>query len=152
MFGVMTGTISTTRLSTPLVPRGLCGAVQRNEPTKVKSPGHGLADMSQIPTESNLDIKPGTYLLTVSEHHNQAFSCQQSTTSIFHTYLKFFTSNIHLITTSITMKFTSTLALTAALVAGASAKLHQFGLCYYGPTTAVSAHHACYNDSCSTSS
>lgn len=44
IFGVMTGTTCTTRLSTPLVPRGVCGAVQRNEPTKVKSPGQGLAD------------------------------------------------------------------------------------------------------------
>lgn len=36
------------------------------------------------------------------------------------------------------MRFSSTLAITAALVAGAVADLHNYGLCYYGTSTTVS--------------
>lgn len=47
VFGVMTVCIGKTRLSDSMVPRGVCGAAQRNEPAKVKTPGQGLADTSR---------------------------------------------------------------------------------------------------------
>ncbi|TID24318.1 hypothetical protein E2P81_ATG02619 [Venturia nashicola] len=46
------------------------------------------------------------------------------------------------------MKFTSTLALTAALAAGVSAKLHNYALCYYGPENSAGYHEAATRAAC----
>ncbi|KAE9987337.1 hypothetical protein EG328_003061 [Venturia inaequalis] len=48
------------------------------------------------------------------------------------------------------MKFTSTLALTAALVTGVWADYHDYALCYYGPRNLAGYHEAATRKMCET--
>jgi hypothetical protein len=77
----------------------------------------------QITTQLLFDIKPGVYLLQVNKQNNQALVCPTSITKSS-TYLQIF--NLHNLTI---MRFSSTLAIGAALISSVCGDFHNAGFC-----------------------